>query len=150
MTAGTLQDYYTGGDIVIGGLALLVTSFGLFLVVAVLFDVRMRRAPTPEAKSMDLDWRRDLRSLYGGSALIFARSIVRLVEFAQGNAGWIISHEWTLFVFDSVLMLAVMVLFNAVHLSHVNALLRGGRYSERMGTRYVEVVKPVEEGEGKV
>ncbi|MCJ1442885.1 MAG: hypothetical protein MMC23_003382 [Stictis urceolatum] len=150
MTAGTLEDYHMGEKIVIAGLALLVAAFGLFVVLAVVYDMRMKRAPTVESKATKLDWRRDLRALYVASALIFARSVVRLVEFSQGNDGWLLRHEWTLFVFDSIPMWAVMVLFNVVHMSHAQALLNGGRYSELMGLRIREAGKPVLEGEEKV
>ena len=138
MTAGSLADFYAGEKVVIAGLAVLVASFGLFVFVALVFDVRMRRAPTARSRESGLDWRTDLRALYIGSALIFVRSIFRLVEYSQGNSGWLIEHEWTFYVFDSALMLAVMVLFNVLHPSHVTALLQGGRYFEKGGWRIVE------------
>jgi len=50
--------------------------------------------------------------LYLISALIMVRSIVRLIEFAQGFDGVIIQHEWFLYVFDAVPMAAVMLFFN--------------------------------------
>ena len=53
----------------------------------------------------------------------------RVAEFIQGNDGFILSHEWFLYLFDSILMLGVMLIFNAVHPSEVKALLRGGRMS---------------------
>ncbi|MCJ1432537.1 hypothetical protein MMC27_001894 [Xylographa pallens] len=147
MTAGSLADFYAGEKVVIAGLAVLVASFGLFVFVALVFDLRMQRAPTARSRESGLDWRMDLRALYIGSALIFVRSIFRLVEYSQGNMGWLIEHEWTFYVFDSVLMLAVMVLFNVLHPSHVRALLQGGRYFEKGGWRIVEA--PVEKTGGK-
>ena len=49
--------------------------------------------------------------LYAASGLILVRSIFRVVEYLQGNKGYLISHEIFLYIFDTVLMAAVMVLF---------------------------------------
>lgn len=132
MTAGTLDGYYKGSKIVIAGLAVLVASFGLFVIVALHFDIHMRRSPTIEAISTTLNWKRYLMVLYAGCTLIFIRSIFRLIEYSQGNAGWLIRHEWTFYVFDSMLMFVVMVLFNAFHPSKVSAVLAGRPYSQKM------------------
>lgn len=43
----------------------------------------------------------------------------------QGNDGYLISHEAFLYIFDALLMLMVMVIFNVVHPSEINATLRG-------------------------
>ena len=137
MTSGSFEEYYAGEKVVTAGLALLVFAFGLFIVVAFVFDYRMRKNPTENANS--LDWKRDLRALYIASALILLRSVFRLIEYSQGNSGWLISHEWTLFVFDSIPMFAVLVLFNIIHPSHVKALLEGGKYSVKGGLQYRDI-----------
>ena len=118
MTAGTLEDYYGGSKVVITGLAILVASFGLFLIVALRFDINMRRAPIPEALSQRLNWKLALTVLYISSILIFIRSVFRLIEYSQGNSGWLIRHQWTFYVFDSMLMLAVMAIFNIFYPSY--------------------------------
>ena len=50
----------------------------------------------------------------------------RLIEFAQGNDGYLLSMEIWLYLFDAVLMWVVMVWFAVVHPSEVYALLKGG------------------------
>ena len=70
-----------------------------------------------------------MRALYLASALILIRSILRLEEYAEGTTGFVLSHEYFLYIFDSLLMLCVMVLFNFVHPSEIYALLRGGMMS---------------------
>jgi hypothetical protein len=140
MPLGTLKDFHTGEKVAIAGLVLLVASFGLFLAQSLFFDFRMRLAPT--VRSASLSWKPDLYALYAASVLIFVRSVFRLVEYSQGNAGYLISHEWTLYVFDTTLMFTVLVLFNVLHPSHVTALLKGGWYSEKMGMRIVKAEKP--------
>ena len=140
MPLGTLQDYYNGANIVIAGLSVLVFSFGLFIAVALVFDYRMRKNPTCRSLNTPLNWRRDLRALYISSFLIFVRSLFRLIEYSQGNDGLLIRNEWTLYVFDTVLMWSVLVLFNFYHPSHVAALLRGGIYC-KLGTKGVQIVE---------
>lgn len=105
-----------GEKIVIAGLALQVATFIVFLVAAVDFQLRMSRkaahtpyTSTPEPSSMG-DWKKMLYILYSVSALILFRCTFRLIEYAMGNAGYLISHEWTLYVFDAVPMFLVLVL----------------------------------------
>ena len=124
----------------------MVASFMLFVAVTLTFDIRMRRNPTPEAQATALNWRRDLKMLYLVSALIFIRSVYRLVEYAQGNSGSIMSNEWTFYVFDSTLMFSVMALLNILHPSHVKALLYGGLFSRWAGLKFEHVPDKVETG----
>lgn len=64
-------------------------------------------------------------SLYIVSILIFVRSIVRMVEYAQGFSGYILSREWYLYIFDALLMWLAMVTLNVIHPSAVAAQIRG-------------------------
>jgi hypothetical protein len=112
MPLGGKDNYYLGSNIVIGGLSILVFYFTLFIFVAVVFHIRISRRPTAVSLSSSHNWTHDLRILYLTSALIFIRSIYRLVEYAGGNNGWLMRREWTLYVFDAILMWIVLVLFN--------------------------------------
>ncbi len=53
--------------------------------------------------------------IYFVSAVIFLRSIFRVVEYIQGQEGYSLGHEWTLYVFDGVPMLIVAVVFWVWH-----------------------------------
>ncbi|THV92270.1 RTA1-domain-containing protein, partial [Aureobasidium pullulans] len=55
----------------------------------------------------DVDWLGVMRMLYAVSGLIMIRSIFRLVEYGEGMDGYLISHEWTAYLFDAVPMIAV-------------------------------------------
>jgi hypothetical protein len=136
-----------GQDIIVGGLFVQIIFFGCFLLVAVLFQTRIRKAPTPASVSDLIPWRKHLTALYAASVLILIRSVFRVAEFIQGNNGFILSHEWFLYLFDSVLMLGVMLIFNVVHPSEVKALLRGGRMS-RGGLKLYDV-SPQRHEEGR-
>ena len=116
-----------GQDFVVGGLFVQIIFFGCFVLVAILFQTRIQKVPTQQ--SARVPWRKHLTALYAASILILIRSVFRVAEFIEGNGGYILSHEWFLYVFDSVLMLSVMVIFVFVHPSEVKALLRGGKVS---------------------
>lgn len=79
-------------------------------------------------------------TLYAASTLIMIRSIFRIIEYAQGFTGYLLEHEVYLYIFDATLMLAVVLIFNVVHPSEVQALLRGGRAIKR-GVAVEEVYK---------
>lgn len=100
-----------GEGIVIGGLMIQIIVFGLFAATAVVFKKRISRSPTPESCDASVPWEKSLRMLFIVSALIMIRSLFRVAEFAMGNDGYILQHEWTMYIFDSVLMFAVMVVY---------------------------------------
>jgi hypothetical protein len=49
--------------------------------------------------------------LYAVSTLIIIRSAFRVVEYVLGQDGYPLENEWTLYVFDTVPMSVVMVVF---------------------------------------
>ncbi len=100
-----------GENMVIGGLMIQIIMFGLFALTAVLFQRRITKNPTPESSSSTLPWKKSMRMLYIVSALIMVRSIFRVVEYAMGNDGYLLKNEWTLYIFDALLMFAVMVVY---------------------------------------
>ncbi|KAE8443881.1 hypothetical protein EG329_001290 [Mollisiaceae sp. DMI_Dod_QoI] len=100
-----------GQGVVVGGLFIQIVMFGLFALTAVIFQSRIRANPTPESYSAEIPWKQSLHMLYAVSALIMIRSIFRVVEYLMGQNGYPLKHEWTLYIFDSVLMFAVTVIF---------------------------------------
>jgi hypothetical protein len=115
---------------VIAGLFAQLGFFAGFVLVAGVFHYRLvndrplqkRIQGAKHVSKLALDelpWKRHLYNLYVTSGLIVVRSIFRIVEYVQGNAGYLLSHEVFLYVFDAVLMVVVMVLFNWVHPSEV-------------------------------
>ena len=126
----TVTAVKNGQHIVTGGLFVQVIFFAFFLIVAIVFHRRTNKHPTARSNSPDVPWRKHMRILYLVSALILIRSLIRLEEYAEGITGFVLSHEYFLYIFDSLPMLCVMVLFNFVHPSEVYALLRGGKMSQ--------------------
>lgn len=109
--AGTLEMYDMGEKIILAGLFVQIFVFGFFVVTSVLFHYRLGKAPTAASTRGIVPWRRHLIVLYATSALILVRSIFRVIEYLQGNGGYLISHEIYLYIFDAVLMAAVMAIF---------------------------------------
>ena len=127
MASGSLSSMKLGEKIVIVGIFIQILVFGIFSVIAFLFHRRIKSSPTPESSSLENPWRKHLYALYVASILIMIRSIFRAVEYIQGNSGYLLKLEVFLYIFDAVLMLGVMVMFNVVHPSEVKAWVKGGR-----------------------
>lgn len=106
-----------GERIIIAGLIIQIVFFGLFIVVMGIFQYRISHKPSPAAMhyryqpSSARNWQMILVVLMICSVLVFIRSIVRCVEYAQGYDGYIISHEVFLYIFDGLLMFLNMVVF---------------------------------------
>ncbi|KAL8969241.1 MAG: hypothetical protein Q9183_002091 [Haloplaca sp. 2 TL-2023] len=111
----------TGQWIIIGGLAVQLIFFGLFIIVSLRFTSNIRKSPTPKSESHAIPWRRTLYVLYTASILIMIRSVFRVVEYVQGDRGYLLRRELWLYIFDAALMALVMLLFNVVHPSKVGA-----------------------------
>ncbi|KAM0427888.1 hypothetical protein ACHAPT_007347 [Fusarium lateritium] len=110
-SGGSLDLYHLGEKIIIVGLFVQIGIFGIFVVSTALFHSQIRTNPTPIASHGDITWKRYLWVLYLSSGLILVRSIFRVIEYLQGNDGYLISHEVFLYVFDALLMAAVMIVF---------------------------------------
>ncbi|ORY11055.1 RTA1 like protein-domain-containing protein [Clohesyomyces aquaticus] len=151
---GTLTSMNTGEKLIIVGLFLQLFFFGFFIVVAGLFHWRFVKAnpdmrkqsgvssqlettshrprrltgssnsPLTETGVPELPWKRHIYVLYAASTLIMVRSVFRVIEYLMGNHGFLLRHEYFLYIFDAVLMFVVMVLFNVVHPSEVSASYR--------------------------
>ncbi|KAF2996893.1 hypothetical protein E8E13_005391 [Curvularia kusanoi] len=157
MAMGTLKSMELGEKVIIGGLFVQLIFFTLFVCVAGDFHRRLTKgisikrrytlsaifrknyhdridsshSPTttdlPREINDELPWKRHLHVLYIASALVLIRSIFRVIEYIQGNAGYLLSHEAFLYIFDATLMFLVMALFNWVHPSEVTDLTQKRR-----------------------
>lgn len=97
--------------LILVGLVIQLISFVLFFLCAIIFHRRFNRKPTIRPYHVDPKWTQTLYMLYAVSILIVIRSVFRIVEYAFGDHGYPISHEWTLYTFDSVLMFLVTIIF---------------------------------------
>lgn len=138
MASGTISAMQTGEHITIGGLCVQLVFFTFFLITSIVFHLRIRSRPTQQTLETRQDpvlrivhsWESVLWALYIASILILVRSIFRLIEYAQGNDGYLISHESFMYVFDAMLMLFTMVAMNVLHPSVIlSSRDKGGRDS---------------------
>ncbi|KAI0017337.1 RTA1 like protein-domain-containing protein [Xylariomycetidae sp. FL0641] len=119
--AGTLDLYHLGEKIIIIGLFVQIIFFGFFIVSTIVFHRRVSANPTEYARDGAVPWRSHLWVLYGVSTLIMVRSVFRVVEYLQGNAGYIVRREFLLYIFDAVLMYLVLAMFAVNYVDGLNA-----------------------------
>ena len=129
MAGGSVSSVAIGSHIVVAGVGVQIAFFGFFMIVAFIFHGRVRHHPTPKSQSNALPWQKHMYALYAASMLIMVRSIFRVVEYMQGNNGYLMRHEWFLYIFDALLMFTVLVIYNLVHPSEIKALSQGGKWS---------------------
>ncbi|KAF5716241.1 Rtm1p-like protein [Fusarium globosum] len=135
-SAGTLDLYNLGEKIIIAGLFVQIVVFGFFVVTSILFHTRLLKSPTPESLRGDVPWARYLYVLYATSFLILVRSIFRVVEYLQGNKGYLISHEVFLYVFDAILMALVMLIFMIWYAKHLQKKTKPADIEDRELSSY--------------
>lgn len=121
-SAGTLDLYNIGEKIIIAGLLVQICVFGFFIVTSLLFHYRLHNNPTEKSLAGTVPWKRYLYVLYISSLIILIRSIFRVVEYLQGNRGYLISHEIFLYMFDTLLMAIVMAILGTWYVEHLQSL----------------------------
>ncbi|KAG8995743.1 hypothetical protein FRB90_000098, partial [Tulasnella sp. 427] len=121
---GNLDRMQLAQEVLLFGLALQVVTFGIFAFAAIAFDIRSSRSPSlrlfkEEMKSMRKLW----LAFYISSFLITLRSIYRTVEFGDlkltagsfNAQGYVYTHEWLLYVCDSIPIFISVVFFCIYH-----------------------------------
>jgi len=131
-----------GQKIMLLGLFVQLAFFGFFVVVSAIFYFRMRSAPERYTvpKYGKYAWPtlvscfsffssllstngililRQYKLLAIAAVVIIARCIFRVIEFGQGHSGYLASHEVYMYVFDTLPMFLVQVLFHFVRADDV-------------------------------
>lgn len=114
-----------GQKVTIVGLFVQLVFFGGFFTLSVIFHQRVQKLKCVRVLSMP--YGPLLYTLFGVSLLIIVRCLFRIVEFCQGNAGYLASHEVFMYVFDTLLMFVVQTVFHFLHPANV---LRERAYRE--------------------
>lgn len=104
-----------GMKIVMIGLGVQLFAFVCFIAMSAAFHIRLNRKPTVTSRRPHVYWRKQLWNLYAVSVLITARSIFRLIEFAEGSNGSIHKTEALMYVFDASLLFITAVCLAAIH-----------------------------------
>lgn len=108
------QNTQPGGNIVVAGLAVQLVGYILFNTLLVVFVRRCIRDPP----SYDLWNKRTMRFIAAtaaSSALIFVRSIFRLIEMSVGWEGVIARSEWAFYTFDAAMVTIAVYIFNVAN-----------------------------------
>jgi hypothetical protein len=121
-----------GQNIILVGLVVQIIAFGLFMIVGVVFHLRVRKRSDGKTVFCNFNWQRYLYMLYTTSIIITVRNLFRVVEYAMGGEltyppfgnflecrfsnfdraekGYLLNHEWPIYVFDATLMAAVLAI----------------------------------------
>ncbi|CAG8896947.1 unnamed protein product [Penicillium egyptiacum] len=123
------------------GVIIQLVAFGLFAVAAVRFDFTSKRFTGSLSERYenvgekeyiidgvvkDNNWPALLRVVNLTTILILVRSVYRLVEFTEGTTGYLSTHEWPFYVFDTLCIYPCVALFIYWH---------PGRYLPYLGFR---------------
>ncbi|TFK48541.1 RTA1-domain-containing protein [Heliocybe sulcata] len=90
-----------GNDIVLVGLVAQGASYVFFLYVVLAAQYRYTRAKPVGARHQE-EWWTVIWLLYFSSVPIIIRSVYRIAEFAQGSAGYFITHEVYFYCLDGL------------------------------------------------
>ncbi|KAI9648574.1 hypothetical protein NHQ30_003211 [Ciborinia camelliae] len=127
-SAKTPSAVHTSELILTGGLIVQVLFFGFFIVTAGFFHFRITRGQGGAGPSASaVPWQQYLSILYVASTFIMIRSIFRIIEYVQGNNGYLLSKEMFIYIFDASLMFLVVIIFN---LRHPSAIIHGKKGHE--------------------
>jgi hypothetical protein len=102
----------TGFRVLQIGLGIQIAAFGFFLLISFRFHIISRsfREDWPDTR-----WTAMLWAINAGSTMIFLRSIYRMIEFSTGFNGYLNTHEWNFYVFESGLIIIVFAIYNVWH-----------------------------------
>ncbi|KAF6802980.1 rta1 domain-containing protein [Colletotrichum sojae] len=62
-----------------------------------------------------INWNKYYLMTYLVAGLMFVRSLIRGIEYLQGEGGFIMEHEVFVYLFDAALMVAIMALYLWIH-----------------------------------
>lgn len=116
-----------GTTLVMVGLVTQVVIFFIYIALTACVHMRLIRNPTNLSEHPELSWRRVIWNLYFVSVLFLIRNFIRIMEFKQGDHGWLLSSEAPIYIFDGGFMWVIVVM---MALSHPGRL---ARKAARMG-----------------
>lgn len=127
MAQPTMADL--GQKIMLIGLFVQLGFLGLFLCLALIFCRRMSKSPKQYAIRQygKHTWDKLLKMVLGAAVIIILRCIFRVIEFAQGHTGYLVSHEIYIYIFDAAPMLIVQVMMHFVYAADVFGVWRHSR-----------------------
>lgn len=110
-----------GQKIMLIGLFVQLLFLGFFLSISLIFWKRMSRSSKQYAIPQygKHSWDTLLKMVLAAAVIIILRCIFRVVEFAQGHSGYLVSHEIYMYIFDAAPMLVVQIMMHFVYAAEV-------------------------------
>jgi RTA1 like protein len=120
-----------GQKIMLFGLFVQLFFLGFFLCISLVFWKRMSKSSKRYAIPQygKHSWDLLLKMVVAAAVIIICRCVFRVIEFAQGHTGYLVSHELFMYLFDAAPMLIVQVMMHFVYAAQVFGV---GRFS-RLG-----------------
>jgi len=128
--------------IVITGLIVQFVALSFFILTSWHVQRRTKRNPTPVTlKCRPINWQNHFRVIKVITAAVIVRSIVRAVEYIQGENGFVMAHEVFIYLFDATLMFLVLLAFLILHPAR---LMRDARQAEKedWGGEELAIIRP--------
>ncbi|UZP39168.1 hypothetical protein NXS19_006984 [Fusarium pseudograminearum] len=113
--SGDADAIVKGRIILITGLVVQLCALSVFIITSLYLYLRVSKEAGPFLDSSFVRWRRYFRTIEAVTVVMIIRSIVRAVEYLQGQGGFVISHEVFIYLFDALPMFLVMLFFLVVH-----------------------------------
>jgi hypothetical protein len=129
-----------GEKIVVVGLFVQLLFFGFFLFVTGRFHFLFTRSGRD--RETTFPWLKHIVNLYAVSVAILVRSIFRVIEYLQGNDGFLMRSEVFVYVFDGLLMFSVVALLIFVHPYEIAQHIREKENGSAAGTELVDSTGP--------
>ncbi|KAJ6442574.1 rta1 domain-containingprotein [Purpureocillium lavendulum] len=99
--------------ILLGGLITQVAALALFALTC--WHAHRRIARGPPLADPSIRWQNHFRALELATLLLVVRSVVRAVEYLQGEGGFVVSHEAFIYACDALPMFAIMAVLAVLH-----------------------------------
>src|SRR5690242_13656133 len=119
-----------GQKIMLIGLFVQLLFLGFFLCIGLVFWKRMSKSPKKYAIPQygKHSWDKLLKMVLAAAVIIILRCIFRVIEFAQGHDGYLVSHEIYIYIFDAGPMLGVQVMMHFIYAAEVLGVGKYSRY----------------------
>ncbi|GME61300.1 RTA1-domain-containing protein [Neofusicoccum parvum] len=98
-----------GNNVILVGLGLQIYIFCFFVKIAMSFHRDLLKHPTASALNEKFPWQRYMVLLYVACACVGVRNTYRVVEYAMGRGGFLVVHEWPLYIGDFTLMAITLI-----------------------------------------
>jgi hypothetical protein len=110
-----------GQKVILARLFAQLIFFGFFLVTAIVFERRIMRSGMRYTipRYGKHTWRALLLLLLAAAVVIIQRCVYRVVEFSQGQDGYLMTHEVFMLLGDTAPMFFVQAVFHFIHAGDV-------------------------------